>query len=77
MLVKHLPPDSATVHALDPNAVWQLVPVLLADIYHAWTGEVHPLLPVKDIKAKRHVELAAKLKAQRVRLAASPSPQEG
>lgn len=74
MLIKHLPPDAATVYALNPDAVWQLTPVLLADIYHAWTGEVHPLLPVKNIKAKRHTELAAKLKAQRARLAATQTP---
>lgn len=77
VLIKHLPPDSATVRALDPNTIWQLIPVLLADIYHAWTGEVHPLLPTKEIKAARHTELAAKLMAQRARLAAAQAAQEG
>lgn len=76
MLIKHLPPEAATTQALDPDVTWQLIPVLLADLYHSWTGEVHPLLPTQRIKAKRHTDLANRLKEQRARIAAQTA-QEG
>lgn len=70
VLVKHLPRDSATTSALDETARWTIEAVLLADLYHAWTGEVHPALPTKQVKAHRHRDLAAKLQEQKARLAA-------
>jgi hypothetical protein len=44
---------------------------LLADVFHALTGEAHPLHPSNgaDAKAARHADTLDRLKAQRERLA--------
>lgn len=73
MLVAHLPPDSATWAVL--NGVehgWTLTDFLLADVFHALTGEPHPSRPstAKAQKASRDSAKVAALLAQRARLAA-------
>jgi hypothetical protein len=70
VLVAHLPPDSA-VYALRHSipAGWGLTEFLLTDLYAAFTGQEHPARP-KPESGSRASDLAARLKAQRERLAA-------
>lgn len=44
---------------------------LLADLFHAFTGNAHPARPTGPAKAKRYAELRARLEAQRERAKAN------
>lgn len=76
VLIAHLPPDSATwaAHHGIPEG-WALTDYLLADVYHALTGEEHPARPTRP-RTSAHpqaADLLARLREQRERLAASRS----
>ena len=64
--VRHFPPDSATVLATG-GAGWGLSDYLLADIFGATAGEVHPSRP-KPVKgcdpARDKAKRAAKARAR-------------
>jgi len=45
--IKHLPPDSATVMA-EGGPGWRLEHYLAAHLFHATTGNPHPMLPKPD-----------------------------
>ncbi|CCQ44664.1 hypothetical protein ARTSIC4J27_591 [Pseudarthrobacter siccitolerans] len=45
---------------------------LLADLYHAWTGQAHPARP-QPKKASRYADLRARLERQKARSASTPS----
>lgn len=48
--------------------------LLIADVFHALTGEAHPSRPnANSRRASRYAELAERLRAQRERLAAAPA----
>jgi hypothetical protein len=51
---------------------WSLAEILLADVFHALTGEAHPLHPRSgtEAKATAQADTIARLKAQRARLTA-------
>lgn len=73
MLVANLPTGSA-VWAAERDLPLGTTPtdVILADIYHALTGELHPIRPTRDAEDNaartRHESHAEKLLAQRERL---------
>ena len=68
-LAAHLPRESATYQALGgEHAKWTTEAVLLADLFHAWTGNPHPSLPKDTSKADRARDVTARLKAHRARL---------
>lgn len=72
VLLNHLPVGSATWAAQSRVPYgWSLTDILLADVFHALTGEAHPLHPSNgaDAKAARHADTLDRLKAQRERLA--------
>jgi hypothetical protein len=47
VLVRHLPSDSATAIATGGHG-WTLADHLLADVYHATSGNLHPWKPEQD-----------------------------
>ncbi|GAB1641771.1 hypothetical protein [Krasilnikovia sp. MM14-A1259] len=73
VLIANLPPGSATwaaEHGLPLGAVPG--DLVLADIFEALTGQTHPLKPTPAAArsaATRHETLAARLRAQRLRVA--------
>lgn len=79
VLVAHLPVGSA-VWALSADVPygWTLTDTLLADVFHALSGEPHPLRPdnSKKVQAAKNDERIAKLKAQRERLARQRAAQQ-
>ncbi|MEU4568662.1 hypothetical protein [Micromonospora sp. NPDC023956] len=82
--VANLPAESAT-WAAEHGVAQGLTPtdLLLADIFHALAGEPHPIKPrtteaTSSAAKTRHEALAAKLRAQRARLAReAQQAQEG
>jgi hypothetical protein len=66
VLVHNLPPESACarVQSTTPPG-WNVSEFLLADLYHALTGEAHPNRPKGP---SRYSGLRARLEAQRARL---------
>jgi hypothetical protein len=73
VLLAHLPVGSATWAAqADVPYGWSLTDLLLADVFHAITGEPHPLHPSSGTgaKAAKTADALERLKAQRERLAA-------
>lgn len=74
VFIANLPIDSA-VWAVENGLPMGATPtdVLLADIFQAVTGQVHPLRPVSTAPSSaaktRHESMAARLRAQRVRVA--------
>lgn len=72
VLVEYLPVGSAT-WAAQANVPygWTLTDVLLTDLFHAFTGQEHPLRPngTAQTAAKEHTSLMERLQAQRERLA--------
>ncbi|BCJ41677.1 hypothetical protein GCM10010168_53250 [Actinoplanes ianthinogenes] len=72
-LVTNLPPESATWAAENGEALGaSRADVLLADIFQAVTGQPHPLRPQPKDRAavEQHESTAARLRAQRARVAA-------
>jgi hypothetical protein len=70
-LIAYLPPGSATWAAQGGLPYgWSLTDLLLADLFHATTGEKHPARPSGNEKAtkERAEKVAAALLAQRKRL---------
>ncbi|UIW13268.1 tail assembly chaperone [Arthrobacter phage Crewmate] len=67
VLIEKLPPDSATARHYAKADGWDTHAFLLADLFHAFTGEVHPARP-KPQGASRYAELRARLEAQKARL---------
>ncbi|QOP65075.1 tail assembly chaperone [Arthrobacter phage Adumb2043] len=67
VLIEQLPPTSATARHYAKNDGWDLHAFLLSDLFHAFTGEVHPSRP-KPQGASRYSELRARLEAQKARL---------
>jgi len=71
-LVATLPADSATSrrHSNTENG-WDIHAFLLADLFHAFTGNEHPARPQPDAHAKssRYAGLREALEAQRARRA--------
>lgn len=81
VLAMHLPVGSAVWAATaDVPYGWTLTDSLLADVYHALTGEPHPLRPDHSAKAKakkaddRIARLVAQRKRQAARQAAAEAP---
>ncbi|MFD0044746.1 hypothetical protein ACFVGV_06100 [Pseudarthrobacter scleromae] len=73
VLIHHLPADSATARATgDASPGWDVSAYLLADLYHAWTGQAHPARP-QPKKASRYADLRARLERQKERTAPNPS----
>lgn len=69
----YLPPESAVVRtASDSPSGWDVSAYLLADLFHAFTGNAHPARPTGKAKEKRYADLRARLEAQRERMKASP-----
>jgi len=70
VLVSSLPPGSAVwaiQNGLPPG--WSLTDVLLADVYHALTGQRHPAFPESvGESSDKTSDLVARLKAQRARV---------
>lgn len=73
VLVAHLPVGSA-IWALSADVPygWTLTDTLLADVFHALSGEPHPLRPdnSKKLQAAKNDQRIAALKRQRERMAA-------
>jgi hypothetical protein len=69
VLVAALPRDSSTARELHgPLADWSTEAVLLADVFHALTGERHPALPKPKAARRPDANSArAALLAQRAR----------
>ncbi|UIW13431.1 tail assembly chaperone [Arthrobacter phage Amyev] len=67
VLIEKLPPTSATARHYAKTDGWDLHAFLLSDLFHAFTGEVHPSRP-KPQGSSRYAELRARLEAQRARL---------
>lgn len=76
VLADRLPPGSVTWARLRgmPSG-WDYGDVLLADVYHALTGEAHPLRPAQKA-VSRYADRRAALEAQKARLAARKRAQE-
>lgn len=71
----HYLPAGGAVWALS-NGVpygWTLTDVLIADLFHAWTGEEHPARPRGGSERRDAAELRSRLEAQKARLAARRS----
>lgn len=70
VLIANLPAGSAVWSALHNIPYgWTLTDLLLADLFHAVSGEAHPARPTgKKSNAERAKELAERLKAQKERL---------
>jgi hypothetical protein len=67
--VAHLPPDSATASALDPTSKgWTTTDYLVADLFQAFTGQVHPHRPTPDAKPRVSADTVRRLQEQRERL---------
>lgn len=75
-LVENLPPEAAVWRGSREAPTWALTPtdVLLMDVYHALTGEPHPSRPKPARSTQRAAEVAARLRAQRERLAREENP---
>jgi hypothetical protein len=73
VLLAHLPVGSAVwaAQAKVPYG-WSLKEILLADLFHALTGDAHPLHPSGGVEAQatKRAESIERLQAQQVRLAA-------
>jgi hypothetical protein len=69
-LIANLPTGSATWSAInDIPYGWTLTDLLIADLFHAFSGEPHPARPNgKKPAASRAKELAERLMQQRERL---------
>lgn len=67
ILIEQLPPTSATARRYAKADGWDLHAFLLADLFHAFTGEIHPSRP-KPQGTSRYSELRARLEAQKARL---------
>lgn len=84
VLIAGLPPESATSAAVAGRpAGWTVEALVVADVFHAVTGKPHPSRPgpsgagsTASAAAARHKDLAARLAAQRARLAASAPTSE-
>jgi hypothetical protein len=66
VLLRHLPPDSAVARA-EGSSGFTNAEILLMDLWHATTGEPHPLRPkgTKAVDPKREKALrAAKVRAR-------------
>jgi hypothetical protein len=78
VLLHHLPADSATVRARSglPTG-WDLHAFLLADLFHAFTGEPHPSRPSQRAsKSDRYRAARDRLEQQRARIAARRASEE-
>lgn len=53
---------------------WDLTDYLLADVFHAMTGEPHPSRPEATSRAERYRKLRARLEQQRARVEAPAPP---
>jgi len=66
VLIRHLPPDCAIARAEGASGLTN-VEILLMDLWHATTGEQHPLYPksskTTDPDREKHVQ-AAKVRAR-------------
>jgi hypothetical protein len=73
VLLAHLPVGSAVwaAQAGVPYG-WSLQEILIADVFHALTGEAHPLHPSGGVEAKaaKQADTIDRLMAQQERLAA-------
>lgn len=67
-LLAQLPPESATSRIASDVDGWLTGDFLLADVYHALTGEAHPSRP-KPRSGSRYAEKRRALEAQRARVA--------
>lgn len=70
VLIEHLPPGSAVwAKRQRIDAGWSFAELLIADLYHAFTGEAHPSRPQPEDTAKtgRYASLRSRLEAQRKR----------
>ncbi|UVK63536.1 tail assembly chaperone [Arthrobacter phage Janeemi] len=67
VLIEQLPPTSATARHYAKADGWDLHAFLLADLFQAFTGEIHPARP-KPQGPSRYAELRARLEAQKARL---------
>nr|WP_221308802.1 hypothetical protein [Nocardiopsis mwathae] len=81
VLVRHLPPESATFRALGGDG-WTLGHYLQADLVHAMTGQAHPADPrikrAEDEKRARLAEAQRRAEKRRHALGASaPEEQAG
>ena len=77
VLIAGLPPESATARKYAEAPGWDTHAFLLADLFQAFTGEIHPSRPQAK-KPSRYADLRAALEAQKARLAKeSPPPKEG
>lgn len=67
VFLSNLPPDSAVHRRYSSTDGWQTEHFLLADLFHAFTGEAHPSRP-QIAQKSRYSELRRKLEAQKARL---------
>lgn len=71
VLIHTLPPESATTQSLEPVRGWSVTDYLIADVFHAVSGEPHPARPAADGKTKvqREAEFDAALLDHKRRMA--------
>lgn len=72
VLVRNLPAEAATARQVSKSAPgWDTVAYLMADVYHALTGQPHPSRPQPEEgkKSTRYAKLRKALEAQRARTA--------
>lgn len=68
VLVHQLPADSATSRHYANADGWDLHAFLLADLFQAFTGELHPARPQPQGPSSRYSQLRARLEEQKARL---------
>ncbi|WGH21088.1 tail assembly chaperone [Arthrobacter phage Cassia] len=68
VLIQQLPPTSATARHFANADGWDLHAFLLADLFQAFTGELHPARPMPQGPSSRYSQLRARLEEQKARL---------
>lgn len=68
VLIEQLPPTSATARHYAKSDGWDLHAFLLADLFQAFTGELHPARPQPQGPSSRYAQLRERLEEQKARL---------
>lgn len=70
VLIEHLPAEATLQRVGLPASAagWGVSELLLADLYHAFTGKAHPARPSATSRAERYANLRSRLEEQKARL---------